>query len=148
MLWAVDHALHSRSKRMLAEIGVTGPQRLVVRIVGQSPGISAGELAGILHVHPSTLTGILARLVAGRLLTRRTDVADRRRALFELTPAGRRLEASLEGTVEAAVRRTLAACSAAEVATTTRTLERMARQLSSEGPAVSRPGRRGVRRRV
>lgn len=148
VLWAVDHALQTRSKRMLVDVGVTGPQRLVLRIVGQRPGISAGELAGILHVHPSTLTGVLARLVAARLVVRRTDEADRRRALFELTPAGRRLESSFEGTVEGAVRRTLAARPPAAVAATTRTLELLASQLSAEPSTTTNRRRREVRRRA
>src|SRR5439155_8811053 len=55
LLWAVDHSLQSASKRMEAAYGITGPQRLVVRIVGRFPGIAAGRVAEILHVHPSTL---------------------------------------------------------------------------------------------
>ena len=31
LLWAVDHALQSTSKRMESTFGLTGPQRLVVR---------------------------------------------------------------------------------------------------------------------
>jgi DNA-binding MarR family transcriptional regulator len=63
LLWAVVHELEITSKRMTGEIGVTGPQRLVLRVVGLFPGLSAGELATILHLHPSTLTGVLQRLV-------------------------------------------------------------------------------------
>ena len=37
LLWAVDHGLQQRSKRMAAEIGLTGPQRLVIRIAVVSP---------------------------------------------------------------------------------------------------------------
>ena len=62
LIWALVHALQSASKRMATKVGMTGPQRLVIRIVGQRPGLSAGELAEILHVHPSTLTGVLQRL--------------------------------------------------------------------------------------
>ena len=36
-----------------ATVGLTGPQRLVVRLVGRFPGITAGRLAEILHVHCS-----------------------------------------------------------------------------------------------
>ena len=61
-LWALDHALQSISKRMETTLGLTGPQRLVIRIVGHSPGISAGKLAELMHVHHSTLTGVLGRL--------------------------------------------------------------------------------------
>jgi hypothetical protein len=38
LLWAVDHGLHSTSKRMNTSIGVTGPQRLVLRMTGKFPG--------------------------------------------------------------------------------------------------------------
>lgn len=107
LLWAVDHALQSGSKRMEISLGVTGPQRLVLRIVGRFPGISAGQVAQILHVHPSTLTGVLRRLQARALLQRRVDPNDARRALFTLSAKGRKLDSLQTGTVEAAVRRAL-----------------------------------------
>ena len=107
-LWALDHALQSASKRMETKLGVTGPQRLVVRMIGRFPGISAGELAEFLHVHPSTLTGVLKRLEQRGLVKRRADPADARRALLELSAKGRRVDATRAGTVEAAARRALA----------------------------------------
>ena len=107
MLWALDHALQSASKRMEASFGLTGPQRLVVRIVGRFPGIAAGRVADILHVHPSTLTGILQRLERRGVLQRRPDPRDARRALFILTAKGRKLDVVRTGTVEQAVRRVL-----------------------------------------
>jgi len=107
LLWAVDHALQSASKRMEAAFGITGPQRLVVRIVGRFPGIAAGRVAEILHVHPSTLTGILKRLEARSILQRRPDPRDARRALLALTAKGRKLDNLRTGTVEQAVRRVL-----------------------------------------
>jgi DNA-binding MarR family transcriptional regulator len=107
LLWAVDHALQSTSKRMESAFGLTGPQRLVVRIVGRFPGIAAGRIAGILHVHPSTLTGVLKRLESRGVLQRRPDPRDARRALFMLTNKGRKLDTIRTGTVEQAVRRVL-----------------------------------------
>ena len=106
-LWALDHALQSASKRMETTFQVTGPQRLVIRIVGRFPAISAGEVSAILHLHPSTLTGILKRLEARGLVVRRADPRDGRRALLELTVRGRGIDALRTGTVEAAVRRAL-----------------------------------------
>src|SRR3954470_409893 len=98
LLWAVDHGLEASSKQMDARFGVTGPQRLVIRIVGRHPGIAAGRIAEILHVHPSTLTGVLARLVGRGILLRKADPADGRRALFGLTPAGKKLDELRSGT--------------------------------------------------
>jgi MarR family transcriptional regulator, organic hydroperoxide resistance regulator len=107
LLWAVDHALQSMSKRMEASLGVTGPQRLVIRIVGRFPGISAGELADILHIHPSTLTGVLKRLEARGIIDRKIDPNDARRALFGLTAKGRDLDGLKTGTVETIVKKSL-----------------------------------------
>jgi MarR family transcriptional regulator, organic hydroperoxide resistance regulator len=107
-LWAVDHGLQTISKRLESQHGITGPQRLVVRIVGRTPGISAGALAQILRMHPSTLTGILRRLETRGILTRKSDPNDARRALFALTARGRKVDTLKTGTVEAAVRRVLA----------------------------------------
>jgi len=107
-LWDLVHALAVRSKRMSRTLGVTGPQRLVIRVVGQSPGATASEISDVLGLHPSTLTGVLARLERQRLLLRRVDAADRRRVRFRLTSAGRRIDRERKGTVEAAVRRAMA----------------------------------------
>jgi DNA-binding MarR family transcriptional regulator len=107
LLWAVDHALQLASKRMEANFGLTGPQRLVVRIVGRFPGIAAGRVAEILHVHPSTLTGVLKRLESRGVVQRRPDPHDARRALLALTAKGRKLDTLRTGTVEQAVRRVL-----------------------------------------
>ena len=108
LLWSVDHALQSSSKRMESICGITGPQRLVVRIVGRFPGVAAGRVAEILRVHPSTLTGILKRLEARGILQRKSDPRDARRALFGLTTKGRKLDMLKTGPVEQAVRRVLA----------------------------------------
>ena len=107
LLWAVDHGLQSASKRMEAAHGVTGPQRLVLRLVGRFPGVAAGRVAEILHVHPSTLTGVLRRLEERGILQRRPDARDARRALLSLTPKGKRLDDARTGIVEQAVRRVL-----------------------------------------
>ncbi|HEX5746800.1 MAG TPA: MarR family transcriptional regulator [Archangium sp.] len=107
LLWAVDQGLRSTSKFMETTMGLTGPQRLVVRLVGQYPGITAGGLAEILHVHPSTLTGVMKRLQKRGLVERRSDPLDARKALLFLTDAGRAMNVPSDGTVEAAVKRAL-----------------------------------------
>lgn len=134
LLWAVDHGLQSGSKRMEATIGVTGPQRLVMRIVGKFPGISAGEIADVLHVHPSTLTGVLKRLERRGILERQTDSRDARRALFRLTARGEQLNSVRAGTVEAAVRRALAQLPPARLAAAQEVLETLVRELERGFP--------------
>lgn len=132
LLWAVDHGLQAGSKRMHATVGVTGPQRLAVRIIGRFPGISAGRLAKILQIHPSTLTGVLARLESRRLVTRWPDPKDARRALFGLTASGRALNEMRAGTVEAAVARALAHIPEAQLRATEEVLMAVSRALGVE----------------
>src|SRR4029079_3203081 len=103
LLWSIEHGLQSVSKRMESEIGITGPQRLVLRVVGRFPGLSAGELAHIVRLHPSTITGILQRLVAKGLLDRRRDPKDTRRARLRLKPQATAHTRVSRGTVEKAV---------------------------------------------
>jgi DNA-binding MarR family transcriptional regulator len=107
-LWHLAHALQVTSRRMLRMLGVTGPQRLVVRLIGRTPGIAPREIAETLGIHPSTLTGVLSRLERGGLIDRRPDPDDGRRARIWLTGAGSKVDREQRGTVEAAVRRALA----------------------------------------
>lgn len=129
VLWAVDHGLHSASKRMEMQLGVTGLQRFAIRILGRFPTTSAGRLAEILHVHPSTLTGVLRRLEERGYISRQSDPNDARRALFALTPQGRSLNMLQSGTVEAAVRKALAGMSERKLAAAREVLLAVAREL-------------------
>lgn len=145
LVWAVDHGLAARSKRMEAQIGVTGPQRFVVRVVGRFPGISAGQLAEILHLHPSTLTGILQRLEAAGLLKRKDDPVDRRRALFVLSPKGKRVDGPRTGTVEDAVRKALGGLRESEIASARRVLVALADQLNEGAESRGAKKKNGAR---
>jgi DNA-binding MarR family transcriptional regulator len=130
LLWTVVHGVDLRSKKMRTEIGVTGPQRLVLRVVGLSPGLSAGRLASVLRVHPSTLTGVLRRLTAQGLLDRVDDPRDRRRVILRLTSRGVKANAVRRGTVEQAIATALQGISLRDRASARRVLERLARFLA------------------
>lgn len=143
-LWGVNHGLESRSLRMKERIGISGPERMVVRLIGREPGITAGELARILRVHPSTMTWSLKRLVRRGLVVRRPDAVDARRALFSLSARGEEIDAVKHGTVEAAVRAALDAVPERDVATTVAVLEGLIRSLApgEEDQAPTRRTRR------
>jgi DNA-binding MarR family transcriptional regulator len=130
-MWAVVHELQRVSKRMEAELRLTGPQRVALLMIGRSPGLSAGELAAQLHLHPATLTGVLARLEAARLIHREWDRGDARRMRLALTNAGRVANRKRSGTVESAVRDVLSRTSTADAAVATRVLAGLASALQS-----------------
>lgn len=131
-LWSLTHALEVRSKRMAKTLGVTGPQRLVVRLLGQSPGLPARDIASTLGIHPSTLTGVLARLEKQGLIRREIDEADRRRSRFELTSAGKRIDRERKGTVEAAVRRAMARANTSVITGTTAMIDLLVTELERD----------------
>jgi MarR family transcriptional regulator, organic hydroperoxide resistance regulator len=141
LMWAINHGLDRASRGMQAKFGVTGPQRLVLRIVDTFPGLSAGDLARTLHVHPSTLTGILQRLEGRGLLRRLTDPADGRRVQLEITGKGRRLTVPAVGTVESAIKRLMSSWTDSELSATRRMLAAIAGELdgSASGARPRRP---------
>jgi DNA-binding MarR family transcriptional regulator len=107
LLWALDHALQKKSKWMIARLGVSGPQRLALLIIARLPRVSAGRVADILSIHPSTLTGVLQRLHRRGLITRSRVADDERRVCLDLTAQGRAVIHAAEGSVESAVSRVL-----------------------------------------
>jgi DNA-binding MarR family transcriptional regulator len=129
LLWELVHTLDRASKRMSQDLGVTGPQRLTLRVVGLFPGLSAGDLAHILRLHPSTLTGVLQRLIDQRLVQRTPAAADRRRAQLRLTARGARINQLSSGTVEAAVTVMLRRCTARDRAAARRVITALSAEL-------------------
>ncbi len=115
LLWTIEHGLQSTSKRMENSLGITGPQRLVLRVVSQFPDLSAVELAEIVRLHPSTLTGVIQRLVDKQLLVRERDPLDGRRMRLRAKQSAARFTRVSPGTVEAAVQHVLSSMPATQV---------------------------------
>ena len=130
LLWSIEHGLQRRSKRMESELGITGPQRLVLRVVDRFPGISAGGLAHIVRLHPSTITGIVQRLADRGLLERDRDPVDTRRARLRLKPRAKSYTRLSRGTVESAVTAALNHVGAANVRASRRVLTEIAERLN------------------
>ena len=131
LLWSIEHGLQRMSKRMENEIGITGPQRLVLRVVGRFPGLSASELAHIVRLHPSTITGILQRLVARGLLERQRDPLDTRRVRLRLKPKAAVHTRPTRGTVETAVTEALEYVGPANVRAARKVLKAIAERLNA-----------------
>jgi len=131
-LWQLNHALETLSGHMQRELGVTSQQRLIVRCLGKYPGMTAGQLAALLHVDPGTLSAALRRLEGKRLVKRRQDPRDKRRVALGLTAKGRALDTLTEGTVEHAVERLLVSATEADLAATAGVLLQLTEHLNDE----------------
>lgn len=105
LLWEAGHALQAMSRHMERHMGISGPQRLVLREVARRPDIQPGELATLIGVHPSTVTGLVDRLVERGLLLREQREDDRRSSRLRVTDVGQRLLVARGVTVERVVQK-------------------------------------------
>ncbi|HET9595556.1 MAG TPA: MarR family transcriptional regulator [Anaeromyxobacteraceae bacterium] len=146
-LWELNHALERASRSMRRRLGVTGPERLVVRLVGYQPGITPRALASAMRLDRSSITMLIQRLERRRLLSRTPNPEDARSVHLHLTPAGRRIDEVRSGTIEAVLRDAVASSAASEVASTTgmllRIAERLTRLAEQEAPRPAGRRRRG-----
>jgi trehalose 6-phosphate phosphatase len=128
-LWALEQGLNQRSRAMLGRHGVTGPQRLVVRVVGQLGPLSPAQLARELHLHPSSVTRLTRRLERSGLIRRAPHPAHRGRFLLTLGPRGGRVEKVGAGTVESAIRSALRTAGPRDLQATRRVLALVTKRL-------------------
>ena len=68
---------------------VSGPQIWALRTIDEGALTSMGDLAQRMHLHMSTVTGIIDRLELAKLVTRERSDADARVMELRLTPKGR-----------------------------------------------------------
>ncbi|CAN5810185.1 N/A [soil metagenome] len=131
-VWALAHSLERLSKDMERRLSITAQQRLVLRCLGTYPGVTAGQLAKLLHLDPGTISTRLRRLSQKRLVERHVDSRDRRRVLLGLSTRGRALVSVDDGTAERAVERLIATAGEDAVAHTKKTLTLLARLVDDE----------------
>lgn len=99
--------LHEHSKAMQRQAGLSAPQAWALTILAEESGLALGELAERMHAHPSTVSGIVDRLVRRRAVDRRPDPEDRRGVRLSLTPSGRRLLRRSPPPIQAGLQRAL-----------------------------------------
>jgi MarR family transcriptional regulator, organic hydroperoxide resistance regulator len=149
-LWRLNHAFERLSRRMVANFGVTGQQRMIIRCVGKYPGMTATQLARHFHLDAGTVSTALARLERRGLVERRRAARDRRRLTLGLTAAGRSVD-RVAGTSERAFERLLNAVNAGDIARSAQVLDVFSELLDREVPegsaAASVPAVAGKRQR-
>lgn len=84
----VIRAIDLRSKQLNKDVGLTGPQLLVMQNIVKQSGIMVRQIADNINLSPATVTSILDRLEAKQLLQRIRSTEDKRRVGVFLTAAG------------------------------------------------------------
>jgi|TARA_R110002167_G_scaffold88523_18_gene238821 DNA-binding MarR family transcriptional regulator len=84
----VIRAIDLRSKQLSRDIGLTGPQLIIMQNIAKSPGIMVREIADSINLSAATVTNILDRLETRELTTRIRSTTDKRRVGVFLTTQG------------------------------------------------------------
>jgi DNA-binding MarR family transcriptional regulator len=87
-VYQAGHAFTRMYRSILAELGLTYPQYLVMLVLWESDGITVKAVGERLSLDSGTLTPLLKRLEAAGLISRRRSSADERQVLLHLTAMG------------------------------------------------------------
>ena len=91
-LYSSNHAMQRVYAPLLAEMGLTYPQYLVLVTLWQTDDQTVGALGRALQLESNTLTPLLKRMEAQGLLVRSRDSVDERQVRVALTDAGQALQ--------------------------------------------------------
>ncbi len=87
----VLQALREGSRAAESKLEISGAQVFVLQVVASTPGLSLNELAAQTRTHQSSVSVVVARLVAAGLLSRGRAKDDARRMELSLTSRARKL---------------------------------------------------------
>ncbi len=88
-LRAIIQAVEIYSHSTFRHTGITGPQLVVLSLLGRQDKANAVDLARQVHLSMATLSGVIARLEQRGLIERARSDQDRRKADIRLTEIGR-----------------------------------------------------------
>jgi DNA-binding MarR family transcriptional regulator len=128
-LYASSLAMTKLYKPLLAPLGLTYPQYLVMLVLWEQTPVSVSELGERLYLDSGTLTPLLKRLQTAGWIERERDVQDERRVLLTLTTEGRALKAQARTVPLTLAERT--GCSVTELQDLTQRLQALRTRLTA-----------------
>ncbi|NBD10480.1 MULTISPECIES: MarR family winged helix-turn-helix transcriptional regulator [Corallococcus] len=105
-LYAASRAMVQTYTPLLAKLGLTYPQYLVMLVLWETDGVSVKELGEKLYLDSGTLTPLLKRLETLALVRRERSTEDARSVRVSLTSQGRTLRRKAAAIPEAIACRT------------------------------------------
>jgi DNA-binding MarR family transcriptional regulator len=133
-LYSSSLAMTKIYKPLLAPLGLTYPQYLVMLVLWETDGLAVGQLGQRLSLDSGTLTPLLKRLQTLGHLERRRAEDDERRVDIFLTPVGRKLrKQALDIPSQLAC---ASACELSELASLTQRLHTLRAQLTAAHSAA------------
>lgn len=120
------------SSELEAAHGITAPQLLCLHALTRSGSLTQIQLSREVRLAASTVVGVVDRLEAKGLVTRRRDAEDRRRIHVSLTEAGRSVERAAPEPLQLQVERGLQAMTEDERHGIAASLDSLVRLLEAE----------------
>jgi DNA-binding MarR family transcriptional regulator len=96
----IVRSLRSAGAESETAVGVTPAQLFVMRVIAKEETLTVGELAARTATAQSSVSEVIARLLARGLVVRRQSAVDRRRAEISLSERGQALLARAPQTVQ------------------------------------------------
>ena len=139
----ISRAIDLHSRFLASTFGLTGPQLVCLRALGQRGLATPSELAKEISLSQATITGIIDRLASRQLVTRERTSRDRRLVTVRLTEAGQALIEQAPSPLQERFLERLQALSDEEQRNIRESLERIVHMMGSEeleaAPALARP---------
>jgi DNA-binding MarR family transcriptional regulator len=92
-LYSASLAMNKVYRKLLAPLGLTYPQYLVMLVLWERDELTVSEIGERLFLDSATLTPLLKRLEASGLLTRTRSADDERQVVIALSRSGKALKA-------------------------------------------------------
>ena len=126
-LYSASHAFNRAYKPLLAPLGLTYPQYVVMMALWEEDDVQVKTLGERVGLDSGTLSPLLKRLEQMHYVSRRRDSTDERQVFITLTGDGRALKDRAKGVFGEIGNRT--GCDLAEIETLRESLKRLTRQL-------------------
>ncbi|MCU4334751.1 MarR family winged helix-turn-helix transcriptional regulator [Acinetobacter pittii] len=92
LIYSTNLALNQLYRKLLAHLGITYPQYLVMLVLWEQDEVTVSEIGAKLFLESSTLTPILKKLEASHLLHRTRSTQDERQVIITLSDEGKKLK--------------------------------------------------------
>ena len=112
-VYSTGHAFNRVYQPLLARLGLTYPQYLVMLVLWERDGVPVKDIGEKLFLDSGTLTPLLKRLEAADLVKRTRSTQDERQVLIALTPKGQALREKARAVPQAIL--ASSACSVSEL---------------------------------
>lgn len=89
--YTVSRLITKHYQPHLAKLGITYPQYLVLMVLWEQDNQPVNDIAKRLALETNTITPLLQRMEAQKILVRRQDKTDKRKVIVSLTPHGQEM---------------------------------------------------------